>query len=98
MSREAILAEILRPSQSIGKDYYVWNVLTKDGKAANGILVDDQAGGLVLKDALGKTTTIRKQDVEENTRSDISIMPELLAGEFTRQELADLLQFLAELK
>ena len=42
--------------------------------------------------------TIRKQDIEERTRSDVSLMPELLAGEFTRQELADLLQFLAELK
>jgi putative membrane-bound dehydrogenase-like protein len=98
MSREAILAEILRPSQSIGQQYVVWNVQTKDGKVTSGILVEDQADRLVLKDALGKATTIRKQDIEERTRSDISLMPELLAGEFTRQELTDLLQFLAELR
>jgi putative heme-binding domain-containing protein len=98
MSREAILAEILRPSQSIGQQYIVWNVQTKDGKATAGIVVEDLPDRLVLKDALGKATTIRKVDIEERIRSDVSLMPELLAGEFTRQELADLLQFLADLR
>jgi len=98
MSREAILAEILRPSQSIGQQYYVWNVQTKDGKTTAGIIALEQPDRLLLKDAQGKVFTIRKQDIEERNRSDVSLMPELLAGEFTRQELADLLQFLAELK
>jgi putative heme-binding domain-containing protein len=98
MSREAILAEVLRPSQSIGQQYYVWNVQTRDGKTTAGIIIEEQPDRLTLKDAQGKMTTIRKQDIEERTRSDVSLMPELLAGEFTRQELADLLQFLAELK
>jgi len=35
---------------------------------------------------------------DSQTACDVSVMPELLTGEFTRQELADLLQFLAELK
>jgi putative heme-binding domain-containing protein len=98
MSREAILAEILRPSQSIGQQYYVWNVQTKDGKVTAGIIVEEQPDRLTLRDAQGKATTIRKADIEARTRSEVSLMPELLAGEFTRQELADLLQFLAELK
>jgi putative heme-binding domain-containing protein len=98
MSREAILAEILRPSQSIGQQYYVWNIQTKDGKTTAGIIIEEQPDRLTLKDAQGKATTLRKQDIEERTRSEVSLMPELLAGEFTRQELADLLQFLAELR
>jgi putative heme-binding domain-containing protein len=73
-------------------------VQTKDGKATAGIIVEDQPDRLSLKDAQGKVTTIPKQDIAERTRSEVSLMPELLAGEFTRQELADLLQFLAELK
>jgi putative membrane-bound dehydrogenase-like protein len=98
MSRDAILTEILRPSQSIGQPYAVWIVQTKDGKITSGIMVEEHGDRLVLKDALGKSTTIRKLDIEQRTRSEVSLMPELLAGEFTRQELADLLQFLAELR
>src|SRR5262249_6956177 len=98
MSREAILTEILRPSQSIGQQYVVWTVQTKDGKTATGIIVEDQPERLVLKDALGKSTTIRKTDIDERTRSDVSRSPELVAGELTRQGLADLLQFLADLR
>jgi putative heme-binding domain-containing protein len=98
MSREAILAEILRPSQSIGQQYYVWNIQTRDGKVVSGIMTSEQPDRLTLKDAAGKATTIRKQDIAEQQRSEVSLMPELLAGELTRQELADLLQFLAELK
>ena len=41
---------------------------TKDGKLTSGILVEDQADRLVLKDALGKATTIRKQEIEERTK------------------------------
>lgn len=98
MSREAILAELLRPSQSIGQQYVSWSVSTKSGKVHTGIIVEEQPDRVVLKDAQGKATTIRKQDIDERTRSDVSLMPELLAGELSRQELADLLQFLAEVK
>ena len=69
MSREAILAEILRPSQSISQQYYVWNVQTKEGKATTGIIVDEQPDSLMLKDAQGKVTTIRKTDIEERNRT-----------------------------
>jgi putative heme-binding domain-containing protein len=98
MSREAILAEMIRPSQSIGQQYVVWNVQTKAGKTVTGIIVEDQPEQLLLKDAQGKTAAIRKQDIAERQPSDVSLMPALLAGEFTRQELADLVQFLAELR
>jgi putative heme-binding domain-containing protein len=98
MSREAILAEILRPSQSIRDQYVAWTIETKDGKLVNGVIVENKADRLVLKDVKGNTTSIRKQDIEQRLRSEVSVMPELLAGELTRQELADLLEYLAELK
>lgn len=98
MSREALLAEVLRPSQSIGQQYIPWTVETKAGVITTGIIVEDLPDRLVLKDAQGKATTIARQDIAQRTRSDISLMPELLVGELTRQDLADLLQFLADLK
>jgi putative membrane-bound dehydrogenase-like protein len=98
MSREALLAELLRPSQSILQQYYAWTVETKAGVIATGIVVEDMPDRVVLKDAQGKATTIDKKDIAQRSRSDVSLMPELLVGELTRQDLADLLQYLADLK
>jgi putative heme-binding domain-containing protein len=72
--------------------------VTKKGSTVTGIIAEETPEKLVLKDAQGKATTIAKNDIEERTRSDVSLMPEQLLAELTRQELADLLQFLAELK
>jgi putative membrane-bound dehydrogenase-like protein len=98
MGRDAILSEILRPSQSIAQQYYQWTIATKKGVAVTGVIVEETPERVVLKDAQGKATTIAKADIDERTRSDVSIMPEQLVGELTRQELADLLQYLVDLK
>ena len=95
---EALLAKILRPSQSILQQYYAWTIETKSGVIATGIIAEEMADRLVLKDLQGKTTTIAKQEIEQRIRSDVSPMPELLVGELSRQDLADLLHFLGELK
>jgi putative heme-binding domain-containing protein len=98
MGRDAILSEILRPSQSIAQGYYQWTIVTRKGLALSGIITEETPERIVLKDAQGKATTVAKTDIDERTRSDVSIMPELLVGELTRQDLADLLQYLADLK
>src|SRR5262249_46472985 len=98
MSREALLAKILRPSQSILGQYYAWTIETKNGVISTGIIAEESPDRLVIKDLQGKTTTIGKQDIVERIRSDVSPMPELLIGELSRQDLADLLNYLAELK
>lgn len=98
MGRDAILSEVLRPSQSIGPTFFQSVVATKKGAALTGIIVEETPEQIVLKDAQGKPTTIAKKDIDERSRSDVSLMPELLVGELTRQDLADLLQYLADLK
>jgi putative heme-binding domain-containing protein len=98
MGKDAILSEILRPSQSIAAPYYQWTILTKKGAALTGVIVEESAERVILKDAQGKATTVAVADIDERSRSDVSIMPELLVGELSRQDLADLLQFLAELR
>jgi putative membrane-bound dehydrogenase-like protein len=98
MSREALLAKILRPSQSILGQYYAWTIETKNGLISTGIIAEESPERLVLRDLQGKSTTIAKQDIVERIRSDVSPMPELLIGELSRQDLADLLNYLVELK
>ena len=57
MSREAILAEILRPNQSIGEQYAVWTVQTKDGKVYCVSILDNYSRAILA------SAVSRRQDL-----------------------------------
>jgi hypothetical protein len=53
---------------------------------------------LVLKDGEGRRIDIPVPDIEARKKSEVSPMPEALVNELTRQDLADVLEFLSGLK
>jgi putative membrane-bound dehydrogenase-like protein len=96
--REGLLVSILRPSDAIAPEYHQWIVRTKSGALATGIIAQETKDSLVLKDPEGKLTTIPIAEVEERKKSDVSPMPDNLVGALSRQDLADLLEFLTTLR
>lgn len=98
MGREGLLISILRPSEAIAPEFHQWIVRTKSGAVATGVIAQESAELLVLKDPEGKLTTIPKVQIEDRKKSELSPMPDNLVGALTRQELADLLEFLATLR
>ena len=56
------------------------------------------AGGVVLKDAQGKTVRLASGEIERMVPQSRSLMPELLLRDLTAQQVADLLEFLAGLR
>jgi hypothetical protein len=53
---------------------------------------------LVLRDAAGKEMRYRQDTIENIGRSKVSLMPEGLLQQLTREEIRDLLAFLQGLK
>ncbi len=99
MNREKLLGSILEPSKEISPQFLTWTILTVDGKTHNGIIVTENGGGDVeLGDIQGNVTKIPRKDVEERMPSNVSVMPQGLHQRMTRQELSDLLDYLATLK
>jgi putative heme-binding domain-containing protein len=96
MGKDGLLTAILRPSQSIPPGYAQWLIETKQGATLRGVIVEQTPERLVLKDAQGTTTTVAVRDIEQRMEDEVSAMPADLVKELTRQDLADLLQFLAE--
>ena len=97
---DAYLVEsVLAPSKVIKKGFETVTVTTAAGKTLTGLLAEDRADALLLRDAAqdGKLVTILKKDVETRNDKGPSLMPEglvnLLAG---RQEFLDLARFLME--
>ena len=91
-----LINSILYPSQAIKEAYLTRVVLTASGEVHQGVVVDQAADRLVLKDANGKEITIPTADIDFEKEGK-SLMPQGLTKFLTQNELIDLVRFLSEL-
>jgi putative membrane-bound dehydrogenase-like protein len=89
-----LLESIVWPSSTFAQGYEPYNVATVDGRVLGGLIARRDDDGLVLRDASGAETRLRRDEVEEVRRSETSLMPEGLVHALTRDELRNLLAFL----
>ncbi len=89
-----VLSNILAPNREVAPNYLEYLVATKDGKTISGILISETVTGLTLKRSGGVQETVLRQNIEEMTSTNRSLMPDGLEQTITPQEMADLLAFL----
>lgn len=94
---ELLIEAVAFPNRQIKEGYIATTVTTKDGRLMQGYKISDANGELQLRDLLGGT--IHKfQTAELSSRTEAgSLMPEGLIGLMTREELRDLIAYLATL-
>lgn len=88
-----ILDALLHPSKAIAHGYDAWLIETKDGLLESGFLLAD-GDPVVLKDTAGKRHVIPADEIESRTKQTVSTMPDGVALGLSKQDLADLLEFL----
>jgi putative membrane-bound dehydrogenase-like protein len=93
-SFEQLLSNVFDPSLVIGASYQAQVVQTTDGRTLTGLLAEDSPQRIVLKVQGGKQEIIPRDQVEDSGVSKVSLMPEALETQITRQELADLFAFI----
>ena len=98
LSRQGMFESILFPSSGISHNYESWSVLTLDGNLYTGVIVSETDKLLVLKDAEGVERRIEVADIEDKQQQKLSLMPDDLHKELTAQDLADLVEYLMQLK
>ena len=92
-----ILESILEPSQTIAPEYVVQLAKTRDGETTSGFLRGRTATETVLLDATGRELRIPNSEIESLTPQKLSLMPEGLLQNLTRQQAVDLLAFVSSL-
>jgi putative heme-binding domain-containing protein len=97
-SRENLFESILYPSKAIADQYLTWVVETKTGLIVTGLLVEESADHLTLRDANAKDTRINKSDIETRVKSQESLMPNNLLAYMTEEDLVDMVEYLFNLK
>lgn len=93
-----ILKNILEPSFQINEKFQTWIFVTISGKSITGIILDESADAYkVIENPLLKAEpiTLKKSDVEEKQKSSVSTMPKGLLDTISREEILDLIAYLA---
>jgi len=93
-----ILESIMDPSRIIVEGYQTVSFITERGRASSGVVIEETDDSLKVVQANGKPVVLYRDDLEEQTTSNKSIMPENLHELLSKEEIADLVAWLANQK
>ncbi len=89
-----LLTDILEPNRAIDGNYRAYSVVKSDGVVLSGIIVNETAASVTLKQQENKEITLRRDEIETLRAGSASYMPEGLERTISVEEMADLLAFL----
>ncbi|HZX74764.1 MAG TPA: c-type cytochrome, partial [Cyclobacteriaceae bacterium] len=98
LPKESLLENIIHPSAGISFGYETWELAMKDGSTMTGIISSKTSTDITLKYPGGTSETVKTSNVKSMKELKNSMMPEGLQQTMSRQDLADLLEYLASLK
>ena len=95
-SKEHLLIDIIDPSRNVEGNFRIYKVTTLDGKLLNGLLASETKTSIEIIDGEAKKHALQRQDIEEMTASNKSLMPEGFEKLIKPDELVNLLEFLTQ--
>ena len=93
-----ITRHILEPSLKIDEKYRSTTILTDDGRSITGLVVEETPTEVaVVENPVAKADPVRikKSDIDDRSTSPVSIMPKGLLDKLTRDEVLDLIAYVA---
>jgi putative heme-binding domain-containing protein len=98
MTPVEIARHILEPSLKIDEKYRSTTVVTDDGRSVTGLVVAETPAELaIVENPVAKAEPVRiaKDTIEERSTSPVSIMPKGLLDKLSRDEVLDLVAYVA---
>ncbi len=89
-----LLANIVDPSAEVAKDYRISIVTTNDGRVLTGMIVERAGNRFTLQTATERII-LTQDDVEAVRDSPLSMMPEGQLDALTREQIRDLIAYVA---
>jgi putative membrane-bound dehydrogenase-like protein len=96
LGKPSLLVNLLDPNREVAGAYQLITIKTKSGETHAGLLMSEGAHEIHFRNAQGLEMTLLRAEVEKLELSNRSLMPEGLEQGMTDQDLADLLEFLAQ--
>ncbi|MFM8215576.1 MAG: c-type cytochrome, partial [Pirellula sp.] len=89
-----LLVSILDPNRVIDNNYFRITVQMNDGTLHDGIVVEESAEHVTIKNQQTSALVLRKPDIEAIKPSGLSLMPEGIEAQLDAQAMADLVGYL----
>ena len=89
-----LLVSILDPNRAIDNNYYRVTVQMKDEAIHDGIVVEESAEHLTLKNQQTLRMVLGKGEIQAIKSSGVSLMPEGIEGQLDEQAMADLIGYI----
>jgi putative membrane-bound dehydrogenase-like protein len=89
-----LLSNLVDPSAEVAQDFRMSTVTTRNGRVLTGIIAEKTASRLIIQTATERIV-LSAEDVESATPSPLSIMPEGMLEKLRREEVRDLIAYLA---
>jgi putative membrane-bound dehydrogenase-like protein len=93
-AEETIIRDILAPSDAITAGYATYAIETIDGRILTGLLADESANSLTLRQAEGKEQLVLRKDIELLRALPVSLMPDDLAKSLEPADVAHVIAWL----
>jgi putative heme-binding domain-containing protein len=95
---EAILVNMLDPSREVNPQFVNYALITDDGRTITGMIAAETATSVTLKRAENASDTVLRINIDELRGTGLSLMPEGVEKQISKQEMADLIAYLLALK
>jgi putative membrane-bound dehydrogenase-like protein len=92
--KEKLLMNILDPNREVAPNFVAYSLDTKDGDSFGGIVVNESAASVTLRQANGIETVVARANISALQSEGKSLMPEGLEAGLSQQDMADLLEFI----
>jgi putative heme-binding domain-containing protein len=93
-TREQLLIDIVDPNREVDPRYLSYEVTTRRGQVMTGMIASETASSLTLRRGEGAEDTILRSQIESVVSSGLSLMPEGLEMQLSKQDLADVVAYL----
>ena len=93
-----LLESILFPSATIVRDYDAYTVVLIDGRVLTGLIARETTDAVELQQPSGMIERISREEIDEMSPSNVSLMPSGLEKEVSDREMADIIAYLTSLR
>jgi len=91
--KEKMLVNIVDPNREVRPEFVSYLIETKDDESLIGLIANETATTVTLRQAYGKENVIQRSDIQKLQSQGQSLMPEGLEAGLTPQDLADLIEY-----
>ena len=92
--KEAIQLHILIPEYEIQPGFAAYEIETKDGRSLSGIIAAESPSSITLRRAQAEEETVPRDSIASIRTTGLSLMPQELEKNMSRQDMADLMAYL----